>query len=101
MAAMSESTRCVVLLSGGLDSATVLAVAVRERGLRAGCLTFDYGQRHAHELSCAERIADALGAESWRTVRLDPSIVASGEDRATYDACAERRVKHLYANGMI
>ena len=35
------------------------------------------------------------------TIRLDPSIVAAGEDPATYNACAERRVKHLYANGMI
>jgi 7-cyano-7-deazaguanine synthase len=66
----------VVLLSGGLDSATVLAIAVRERGLAASCLSFDYGQRHRHELACAEEQARALGAESHQVVRLDPAIVA-------------------------
>ena len=52
----------VVLLSGGLDSATVLAMA-RAEGRRCVCLSFDYGQRHKHELAAAARLAESLGAE--------------------------------------
>ena len=73
------TTGCVVLLSGGLDSATVLAIATRERGLRASCLTFDYGQRHRHEIDCARRVAWELGAASHRVLGLDPAIVAGSE----------------------
>lgn len=68
--------RCVVLLSGGLDSATVLALAARRDGLEAHCLSFDYGQRHRIELECASRVAESLGAATHRTLRLDPSVVA-------------------------
>jgi 7-cyano-7-deazaguanine synthase len=75
-ALMKVEPRCVVLLSGGLDSATTLAVAVRERKLLATCLSFEYGQRHAHELACAARVASALGAASHRVLRIDASIVA-------------------------
>jgi len=60
----------VVLLSGGLDSATCLAIA-RERGLRAHCLSFDYGQRHTFELEASVRIAQALGAFSHQTAVID------------------------------
>jgi 7-cyano-7-deazaguanine synthase len=66
----------IVLLSGGLDSATVLAIAVRERGWTAHALSFDYGQRHRHELDCAARVAASLGASSHRVLRIDPSVVA-------------------------
>ncbi len=57
--------RAVVLLSGGLDSATVLAMA-QDRGVECHCLTVSYGQRHHHELECAKRVAEALGAASHR-----------------------------------
>lgn len=60
----------VVLLSGGLDSATVLAMA-RAQGLDCHCLSLDYGQRHRAELVAAERVATALGAASHRTIALD------------------------------
>ena len=60
----------VVLLSGGLDSATVLAMA-RDRGYACHTLSFDYGQRHRAELRAAERISKALGARSHRVVRID------------------------------
>jgi 7-cyano-7-deazaguanine synthase len=73
---MSASEPCVVLLSGGLDSAVVLAIATRQHGLAASCLTFDYGQRHRHEIECAARVAASLGAAAHRVVSLDPSIVA-------------------------
>lgn len=62
----------VVLLSGGLDSATTLAVARRE-GFACHALTFDYGQRHRIELDAAGRIAQALGAAEHRIVKLDLS----------------------------
>jgi 7-cyano-7-deazaguanine synthase len=60
----------VVLLSGGLDSATVLAMA-RAQGFVCHCLSFDYGQRHRAELEAADRVAKALGAASHRTLKLD------------------------------
>ena len=63
-------TRAVVLLSGGLDSATVLAIA-RERGCECYGLSFDYGQRHRIELDAAQRVAASLGAVAHRVVRLD------------------------------
>lgn len=60
----------MVLLSGGLDSATVLAMA-RAQGFDAYCLSLDYGQRHRAELVAAERVAQALGAAGHRTISLD------------------------------
>ena len=62
--------KAVVLLSGGLDSATVLALARRD-GYDCFALSFDYGQRHRAELDAARRVADALGAREHRIVRLD------------------------------
>lgn len=63
-------TRAVVLVSGGLDSATVLAIA-RERGCECYALSFDYGQRHRIELDAAQQVAESLGAAAHRLVRLD------------------------------
>jgi 7-cyano-7-deazaguanine synthase len=60
----------VVLLSGGLDSATVLAIA-RDRGFDCHALSFDYGQRHNVELKAARRVAESLGAVEHRIVRLE------------------------------
>jgi 7-cyano-7-deazaguanine synthase len=57
--------RAVVLLSGGLDSATTLAIA-RSGGYECHALSFDYGQRHRAELRAAARVADLLGAASHR-----------------------------------
>lgn len=62
--------RAVVLLSGGLDSATALAVA-REEGYECFALSFDYGQRHARELESAGRVAAAGGVRRHLTLRLD------------------------------
>jgi 7-cyano-7-deazaguanine synthase len=63
----------VVLLSGGLDSATVLAIA-RERGFTTYALSIDYGQRHRAELDAARRVAHAGGACEHRVVRLDLTL---------------------------
>ncbi|QDX82412.1 7-cyano-7-deazaguanine synthase QueC [Denitratisoma sp. DHT3] len=60
----------VILLSGGLDSATVLAIA-RQQGFVCHCLSVDYGQRHSVELAAARRVADALGAREHRVLHLD------------------------------
>lgn len=60
----------VVLLSGGLDSATVLAMA-REQGYACHCLSLDYGQRHRAELTAAASVARALGAAHHRVVKID------------------------------
>ena len=60
----------IVLLSGGLDSATVLALC-RAQGLLCHALSFHYGQRHAVELQAAARVAQALGAASHRVCRID------------------------------
>jgi 7-cyano-7-deazaguanine synthase len=60
----------IVLLSGGLDSATVLALC-RAEGLVCHALSFHYGQRHAVELQAAARVAQALGAASHRVCKLD------------------------------
>jgi len=62
--------RAVVLLSGGLDSATVLAIA-RDSGLECHTLALDYGQRHRAELIAAQRIATALKARTHRVVAVD------------------------------
>lgn len=65
----SAKPPAIVLLSGGLDSATCLAIARRD-GYASHALAFDYGQRHRVELACARRVADHLGAASFRTVEL-------------------------------
>ncbi|MDR1351162.1 MAG: 7-cyano-7-deazaguanine synthase QueC [Zoogloeaceae bacterium] len=62
--------QAVILLSGGLDSATCLAVA-RQQGFATCCLSFDYGQRHRAELDAARRVAAALGAIEHRILKLD------------------------------
>jgi 7-cyano-7-deazaguanine synthase len=68
---MTDSPRpAVVLLSGGLDSATALAAA-RNDGFRCHALTIAYGQRHAVELEAARRVAAALGAAEHRVFPLD------------------------------
>jgi 7-cyano-7-deazaguanine synthase len=63
------ATRAVVLLSGGMDSATCLAIA-RADGCECHALSIDYGQRHGAELSAAARIAVQLGAASHRVVSI-------------------------------
>ncbi len=60
----------VVLLSGGLDSATTLAIAHRQ-GFAGHCLSIDYGQRHGAELAAAARVAESLDAAGHRVVRID------------------------------
>ena len=67
---MSNAKKAVVLVSGGLDSTTVLAMA-RDQGYACSALSFDYGQRHRGELAAAERVSSALGDVEHKVVRLN------------------------------
>lgn len=70
-----DQPRAIVLLSGGLDSATVLAIA-RDEGYACWAVSFNYGQRHRFELEAATRVAQALGACDFRIITLDPASFA-------------------------
>lgn len=65
-----ETKKAVVLLSGGLDSATTAAIAKRD-GFSLYALTFDYGQRHRFELEAAHRVAKSLGVERHVVMKID------------------------------
>jgi 7-cyano-7-deazaguanine synthase len=65
--------RAVVLLSGGLDSATTLAIC-RNDGFEPSALSFDYGQRHRLELNAAQRVAASLGVRNHRVAQIDLRI---------------------------
>ncbi len=67
---MNSERRAVVLLSGGLDSATTLAFAMAE-GYECHSLAVDYGQRHRSELAAARRLSESMGAASHRVVAVD------------------------------
>lgn len=70
---VSNKPKAVILLSGGLDSSTVLAIA-KSQGYDCYCLSLDYHQRHNVELLAAQRVARALGATEHKTVQLDLSL---------------------------
>lgn len=70
MTASAQNGRAVILLSGGLDSATVLAMA-RASGLDCHALSVSYGQRHQAELNAAARVAIALGTREHRIMHVD------------------------------
>jgi 7-cyano-7-deazaguanine synthase len=70
MSQTQSAQSAVVLLSGGMDSAVVLAIA-RERGMVCHALSVAYGQRHTSELAAAARLAEALGAASHKVVKVD------------------------------
>ena len=88
---MSTPPRAVVLLSGGLDSATCLAIA-RADGRECHTLAFDYGQRHKHELAAASQVAKALGAASHRV--LDLNLRAFGGSALTGDIAVPKDRTH-------
>jgi len=67
---MSGKPKAVILLSGGLDSTTVLAIA-KSQGYETHCISFDYGQRHTYELEAAKKVAKALGADNHVVIKLN------------------------------
>jgi len=67
---MTSTRQAVVLLSGGLDSTTVLAIA-KSQGWTSYAMTFRYGQRHSHELEAARRVAEKIGAARHVTLDID------------------------------
>jgi 7-cyano-7-deazaguanine synthase len=86
--------RAVVLLSGGLDSATVLAMA-RSQGWQAHALSFRYGQRHAVELEAAARVAQALGAVEHRVATVDLSWIGGSALTAAIEVPKDRAVEKM------
>jgi 7-cyano-7-deazaguanine synthase len=92
------SQRAVVLVSGGLDSATTLALAVNQ-GFTAYALSVDYGQRHQAELQAAQRVATDLGAAQHLTVKVD--LRAIGGSALTADiAVPQDRPAEELASGI-
>ncbi len=94
----TEPRKAVVLLSGGLDSATVLAIAKSE-GYQPYALSFSYGQRHSWELEAAKRVATAIGAEQHRIASID--LRAFGGSALTSDiAVPKGRTDEEIAHGI-
>jgi 7-cyano-7-deazaguanine synthase len=88
----------VVLLSGGIDSATTLAIAIAE-GYETYALSFDYGQRHQIETEAARRVANSLGAKEHRIAKIDLRVF--GGSALTDDvAVPKQRLETEIAHGI-
>jgi 7-cyano-7-deazaguanine synthase len=90
----SQTKKAVVLVSGGLDSATVLAMA-RAHGYDCYALSFNYGQRHRAELQAAARVAAALGAVEHKTITLDLAGIGGSALTDTAIAVPEQASKGI------
>ena len=109
MKAALSRPKAVVLLSGGLDSATLLAIA-RQQGNACYCLSFAYGQRHAVELEAAKRVAKAQQAAEHRVIQIDlrafgGSALTAGidvpKDRSQADMAGEIPITYVPARNTI
>lgn len=89
MNGMQSPRRAVVLVSGGLDSATVLAIAKSE-GYELFALSFDYGQRHRFELEAAQRVCEAVGVAKHVILKLDLSAIGGSALTADIDVPKDR-----------
>lgn len=92
-----DSRKAVILSSGGIDSTTVLAIA-RSEGYEMNSLTFDYGQRHAHELKAAARVAEFFGVARHLVLRVDLRPIGGS---ALTDAIAVPKGREEPAKGPI
>lgn len=92
--------RAVVLLSGGLDSATVLAIA-KEQGFEITALSIDYGQRHKDELAAAARVAKSMDVLDHRVLHLDLRVIGGSALTADLPVPKDRDLGHdrLVAHG--
>jgi 7-cyano-7-deazaguanine synthase len=86
--------RAVVLVSGGIDSTTTLAIAIAE-GYDAYALSFDYGQRHQIETEAARRIAESLGAKEHRVAKIDLRIFGGSALTDDLDVPKQRSEKEI------
>jgi 7-cyano-7-deazaguanine synthase len=86
--------RAVVLLSGGVDSTTTLAIALAE-DYEAYALSFDYGQRHQIETAAARRVADSLGAKEHRVAKIDLCIFGGSALTGDVDVPKKRSEKEI------
>ncbi len=86
--------RVVVLLSGGIDSTTTLAIA-RADGYEPYALSFEYGQRHQIETEAARRVADSLGAKEHRVARIDLRIFGGSALTDEIDVPKKRSEKEI------
>jgi len=86
--------RAVVLLSGGIDSTTTLAIAIAE-GYEVYALSFDYGQRHQIEIETARRVANSLGARKHRVARIDLRIFGGSALTDDIDVPKQRSEKEI------
>ena len=93
---MIDKKRAVVLLSGGLDSATALAIA-RSEGYTVYAISFRYGQRHSVELECAGRVAEALGVERHLIVDIDLRAIGGSALTDDIDVPRDRTAEDLSA----
>ena len=81
--------RAVVLLSGGIDSTTTLAIAIAD-GYEAYALSFDYGQRHQIEMEAARRVAHSLGSKEHRVAKIDMRIFGGSALTGNIDVPKQR-----------
>ena len=86
--------RAVVLLSGGIDSTTTLAIAIAD-GYEAYALSFDYGQRHSIETEAAHRVADSLGAKGHRIAKIDLRVFGGSALTDNIDVPKKRLEKEI------
>jgi 7-cyano-7-deazaguanine synthase len=105
-----SSRPAIVLISGGLDSATCLAIAQTEGFLPLYGLSFDYGQRHRHELAAAQKIAKSFGMAEHRTIQIDlrqfgksalTDSIGVPKDRGTAEMAAGIPVTYVPARNTI
>ncbi len=85
----SQKTPAVVLLSGGLDSATVAAIAIKE-DFEVNALSFSYGQRHSWELEAARRVAQSMGIADHRVAHIDLRLFGGSALTADIDVPKRR-----------
>lgn len=90
------SDKAVILLSGGVDSTTTLAIAIA-RGFEAHVITFDYGQRHAVELDAAKRVADAMGIRERLILQVNLNEIGASALTANMEAPKDRSVEEMDA----